>query len=844
MALLGVATTHAADYPREKQFTNSIGISFQRIEAGKFEMGQIKTPLPWQLMPVTGGRGDRMNSLLEGDWDEKPVHPVKITRPYYIGAFEVKNFQYELFDPAHRALRGKEGLSKADDEAVINVSWYEAEAFCRWLSEREGLPYRLPTEAEWEYACRAGTTDNYFMGESLPKTIYKDQRETKDPEPMSLRGGETPPNAWGLFDMHGNLEEWCHDWYGPYKPGLAVDPVGYADGEFRVTRSGSRGTQAYYLRSANRLGALPETRNWVTGFRVVLGEMPATKPLPPLPPPLHQQKVVERERKLVSKGPDLSKPYFKGPRKYVKIPNGSNGPLFASHNHDPSIVECPNGDLLTVWYTCDSERNRELAIAASRLRYGQEEWDEATPFFDVPDRNDHAPVMGFDGKHTIYFFTGVSFAAEHGAMALAMRTSKDSGATWTKARLVMPEFNHDHMPSEPVLWLNDGTLTFAQDGPKTLWMSRDAGLTWFNPGGNIRGVHPSVVQLKDGTLYGLGRGSAIEGKMPRSISTDLGKTFGYSASEFPPIGGGQRLVLMRLKEGPLFFASFADGGFTITDSSGQQRLVRGVFAAVSHDEGKTWSHKRLVTDDGPARPVEGSGGRLFVMSGSNAEESGYMAGCQGLDGVIHLITSREHYAFNLKWIMTAPPPLQPDVPVKAVTETFKGPKDFDTPGWAIRKSFTGGFKGRGRYTINSATRSCGINRMVGKGLFECVVAVDNLVFLPADGRTEPAFIFSVTDASGPGVSLRLGHDRLSLNEGKEGVAIKTPPKSAKLKIVYTENNRQCRIFYGLDGEDAIHELPQSQAGFFLKEPFSQHTTVNLVQDHGSVDLVRFEIKSL
>ena len=150
-----------AEMPSSQEFTNSMSMKFVRAEPGTFTMGQIDAPLPEE---IRDGRG----MFPGGDYDEKPLHKVTITKAFYVGVCEVTNLQYELFDEGHRALRGKdEGLSKEDDEAVINVSWFEADAFCRWLSQKEGLPYRLATEAEWEYACRAGTTTNFHTGDTL-----------------------------------------------------------------------------------------------------------------------------------------------------------------------------------------------------------------------------------------------------------------------------------------------------------------------------------------------------------------------------------------------------------------------------------------------------------------------------------------------------------------------------------------------------------------------------------------------------------------------------------------------------------------------------------------------------
>jgi formylglycine-generating enzyme required for sulfatase activity len=294
----------AAKLPESGEYTNSIGMKLVRIKPGTFQMGQLKTPLPSEILPIFRGRG-LFDTLNVGDYDEKPTHTVKITGPFYMAVCEVTNAQYEQFDPGHRKLRGKEGFSVKDNEAVTFVNWHDAMAFCRWLSDRDGLPYRLPTEAEWEYACRAGTTSNYHTGEVLTEAFVKRaSAKGGTAKAMSLAAGQTPPNEWGLYDMHGNLEEWCYDWYGPYADGLAVDPVGYAHGDFKVTRGGSHGSEVYYLRSANRLGAVPETRNWVTGFRVVLGELPRTKPLAVVPR-RHQRNVVQRDRTMASMGPDL-----------------------------------------------------------------------------------------------------------------------------------------------------------------------------------------------------------------------------------------------------------------------------------------------------------------------------------------------------------------------------------------------------------------------------------------------------------------------------------------------------------------------------------------------------------
>ncbi len=674
------------DLPKVKSFTSSLGMRLVRIEPGEFTMGFDDGPLPDE---VTAGQAHRSF----GDFDEHPTHEVKITRPFYMGVFEVTNSQYEQFEPRHHAFRSKlvhhlfqkkfageeetartsRGIpfSKGDDEAVVYVSWYDATRFCEWLSGKETHSYRLPTEAEWEFACRAGTTSAFHTGDMPPEECLKKvSTGLSRQEAVSLRVGESSPNPWGLYDMHGNVEEWCLDWYGPYKDDRQMDPVGPADGDFRVTRGGSHSTEIYFLRSANRMGMLPEDRHWLTGFRVAVGQMPRSFPSPPPPLRRWQRDVRQRMPSYPGRAPDPNKPYFEGPRKYVKIPEDSKGPLFSRHNHDPALTRCPNGDLLAIWYTCVTEPGRELALAASRLRWGAKEWDEAAPFWDAPDRNDHAPALWFDGRDTLYHFNGLSVGAGYrNNLALIMRTSKDNGVTWSKASFVNPERGVPSQPVACVIRTREGHVIFPSDAPHSipgrgsvLWVSPDDGRTWAMSEGVIAGIHAGVVQLTDGRLMAFGRRD-YHGTMPKSTSSDMGKTWSFSPSPFPPIGGGQRLILMRLREGPMLLASFScdrtgKGTIQVTDISGTERPVTGLFAALSFDEGETWPCIRLISDDGPGREVEAMDGRLFTMGFDSAEPLGYLAGCQTDDDVIHVISSRQHYAFNLAWLRT-PPPAKP-----------------------------------------------------------------------------------------------------------------------------------------------------------------------------------------
>jgi len=847
LTIVTAASLGAQRMPVEPGFTNSIGMKFIRMNAGSFQMGS-EGPLSWEILPHTYGRGDRMDAFLYGEYDERPVHKVTISAPFYMAAFEVTNAQYELFDPSHNILRGKEGFSSGDNEAVVNISWHEARAFCRWLSDKDGLPYRLPTEAEWEYACRAGTTTCYHTGDVLPADYVKLQGD------ISLEVGGTPPNPWGLYDMHGNVEEWCYDIYGPYVDCSQTDPIGYADGLFRVTRGGSHSTQAFWLRSANRLGTLPRDKHWLIGFRLVIGRLPETNPLPATEKPAVQQRVVQRNPKDVSKGPAADEPYFAAPRRYVNIPRHMNGPIYAMHNHSPAIAACPNGDLLALWFTCISERNREPAVAASRLRYGSERWNPACLFWYPPDRNSVAPSMWFDGHQTVYWFNGVSVGDEYRNMATVFRKSTDSGATWSKPVLISADHSFGSGPGQSIIRLQNNTIAASSDHKSgSLFLtSGDGGLSWHRSVGTIRGIHAPVVQLKDGKLLAFGRGGEIDGRMARSISNNLGRTWKYSASEFPGIEGGQRSEMLRLREGPIFFASFADWGIEITDASGKQRKVRGLFAAVSTDQGKTWPYKRLISDDGPGRAVECTNGGLFLMGQRTAEYKGYLAVTQSPDGLIHLISSRQHYSFNLKWLMTPSPELShPEYRVKPVDESFDG-DDFDEDGWTEYRSYTGGFNGEGQYVIKSLHRMNGITRLLGTGSLELTASIKNIKLDPGKGPETPGPYVWFRDPRQREFYVRFDKDSVQLltigrkEDGRkaEPLRYETTPESAKVKLVWNDRTCRMRVFCGLNGDDPATELPESKAGIFFEKPFTETTALYLLVDHGSAAFDHLRIKPL
>jgi uncharacterized protein (TIGR02996 family) len=244
--------------PAGQRLLNSVGMEFARIPAGTFLMGAVKT------------EKEHRN-------DERPRHAVTISRPFYLALFPVTQREYQQVmsdNPSH--------FDDLPKHPVEEVDWNEAVEFCRRLSELSaeraaGRVYRLPTEAEWEHACRAGTTSPFWMGGPPSSTeVNYDGNYTYGGVAHGPYVGRTtpvglyPPNPFGLYDVHGNVWEWVQDWHDRdyYAESPAVDPTGPASGSLRVQRGGSWDCIAAYCRAAHRHGDPPERSDHFTGFRV------------------------------------------------------------------------------------------------------------------------------------------------------------------------------------------------------------------------------------------------------------------------------------------------------------------------------------------------------------------------------------------------------------------------------------------------------------------------------------------------------------------------------------------------------------------------------------------------
>jgi len=307
VAMIEPAATVPAEPPL--YVTNSLGMPLVPIAAGAFRMGSHESAA--DLAEVVKRPADRFR-------DELPLHAVRITRPFYMSKHEVTVANFRQFVEAEGYITEAErrdeggfgfnaatsrferstrfnwknpGWHQTKDHAAVNVSWNDAVEFCRWLSRKERRTYRLPTEAQWEYACRAGTETWYSTGDSdeglaaaanlgdeqfrravRPKYQPITLTSHQEGQPFTVPVGQFEPNAFGVCDMHGNVFEWCSDWYEPgyYEQSPPADPAGPSTGTKRVIRGGGFYSAPFYCRSAYRNGLAPDTAVPYLGFRVVL----------------------------------------------------------------------------------------------------------------------------------------------------------------------------------------------------------------------------------------------------------------------------------------------------------------------------------------------------------------------------------------------------------------------------------------------------------------------------------------------------------------------------------------------------------------------------------------------
>ncbi len=633
---------------------NSLGMKMLPVQPGSFKMGSTVTQ--FQLGKKTDMSKDAPY------YDETPVHDVILTYPFLISETEVTIEQFRKFQKDYKG-------SEAFKPFVSGVSWNEANAFCQWLSKKEGKSYRLPTEAEWEYVCRAGSSSLFWSG---------NQKPVKD------------INPWGIKNMHSEVAEWCYDWYGEYSEAPQTDPVGYAGSFSKVIRGGAANTSelegsspefhpdtsAVFYRSSNRSSMQPNcpaigtglpTPHFV-GFRVVQAPLPPTKPLVfESSFPLQGVKQTEVFSK---QGPRADQAYFKARQVMASPPDLT----FPSENeavglhpsnqgkvHSSGFVACPNGDLLLIGFSSSrlkSESATNTTMVVTRLRNGANEWEIPELFYDRSGLNDQSALLWNDNG-TLWFFGG---GRSLGNVPFVFTKSTDNGATWSP--LQTPVIKGEVLPFAPqpintAFRGPDGTVYFGTDGIEAqslLWASKDNGKTWYDTKGRTGGRHTTFVMLKDNRILGMGgKNSNVEGYMPMTFSSDGGATWTPKAkSPFAAVGSNQRPVIMRLQSGRLFFAGDFQDIKMMDNPPPKDITERGAYVALSDDEGRTWKIKKL------SLAPEHNDWHGIIKRGSKPQHGfgtvGYCAATQTPNGVIHLMTSKGkpsmHFAMNEAWILS------------------------------------------------------------------------------------------------------------------------------------------------------------------------------------------------
>ena len=674
MKYLGITTVVAAALamgataPREQ--TNSVGIALVRIPPGSFEMGVDSTPLPSSITKAPKGAGSDRPAT--GDYDETPVHRVTISKAFLIGATEITIEQYRQFRPDYKG-------DAYYSPYASGISWHDATEFCNWLSQKEGKPYRLPTEAEWEYVARAGT-----------RTLFSSGAEPPPPDTA---------NAWGVRNMHSGVAEWVLDWHGPYPRGPQTDPVGPAQGIARVLRggglddrtaknSGQPGQRqpaemAYFRRSANRASIAPNFGGTGDiGFRIVQAPMPTTALLPNHAP-LFESAIKQTVPDLM-RGPDPAKPYF---HKRPLFPNLGNRsmpeigwkigltPGLGIAYHNSAIQVLANGDVIAAYYDAPKEEDDpDQTILTMRRRYGADDWDMPEPWPDFADAADAAPVFWNDGGK-LWFFWGCPRLL--GAKPFQYMTSGDNGATWSEVQY--PQFDghvgdYTPQPINSIVRTADGTMYLpvdAKGGTSVLFASSDNGKTWRDAGGRTGGRHTTLEVAKDGALVGWGgKNTNIEGFMPKATSHDRGKTYQLTKTPFRPLGSGQRPSVIRLASGRLFFVA----DWSPRKVPGPRR--EGAFVAISDDEGETWTQRDLP-------------GFTTV---------GYVTATQGPNGLIHVVTSKNKPDYEIElneaWVKDGGPeaaaPGQP-VSTKSQRESYRDGR--------LKATWSGGYTADNQYVL-------------------------------------------------------------------------------------------------------------------------------------------------
>lgn len=660
-----------------ESFVNSQGFRMVKIAAGTFQMG---------------GDAEGMDPAA------LPVHQVTLTQEYYLSKEPVTVEQYEVYErEVYGGVREKQRILGY----LTGITYEEASEYVSWLARKEGMPYHLPTEAQWEYAAR--------------------NRDTVEIDRM----------------CDPRIREWCYDWYAPYGDLPQTDPAGPINGRYRCVRGGYLDNpsryQAYHQEPFYRCAMPPGYRHFredkenrfgchPIGFRVAMGELPVPSGWQaPSGVCIGVKQKTESYRKA---GPPADKPYFRKRYLFPVPPDNCTAqeircsgfsPVFRHHHHSPALTVAANGDLICTVYSTYHEYDAGSGLVGARLRVGEDQWEYPDIFLDPVGVNDHAPLLHTRPDGTIYHFWG--WPQLDDAYPFQYTVSGDNGETWSEERYPLFRNKAKWVTPQPIntcIDASDGTFYLASDSSaqmmtddtgvqrtgaaSVLWRSRDGLQTWENPGSRTAGRHTTAVELKDGAILALGgKNTDIDGYMPAAVTRDGGDSYQVFKTCFPALNSGQRPSILRLFSGRLVVC----GDYQTKKNKKPKELEdrAGSYAAWSEDEGVTWHFKQLWGTQTRKRG-EGQFG--------NASTLGYSVMKQSPDGLIHIVCSNVHpllhLCFNECWLTGEE---QPQPPEEVLTASFAGRltapakeyREYYENG-SLRCRYSGGIADDGRFLLD------------------------------------------------------------------------------------------------------------------------------------------------
>lgn len=555
--------------------------------AGQTDMIMLPGNVPLEVAWIPAGTflmGQQTNEQDAYPNKETPQHEVAISYGFWMGRHEVTKRQWRAL-MGTSPWSGRTYVNEDDESPAVHVSWDEAQTFGARLTAHAGRAFRLPTEAEWEYACRAGTTTRFYWGDDPTYEMINRAAwwrgngfitAQKHARPVGLK----PPNPWGLYDMSGNVSEWCQDWHGYYGDSPAINPIGPSLADHRVLRGGSWLTTGGQCRSSRRNHELPATRHSDIGFRIVSGAA--------VPPE--------------AGAPDFTDVFVAGAE-------GINTYRI------PSLLVAPNGSLLAF---CEARKESQADASPTDmvLRRSQDGGRTWLPLqVLVPGQGKEAlmnpcPVVDYT-NHTIILLCDKANAVRPDHHEHFQLVSRDNGQTWTApARIGDRIANYDDSfnPGPGVgIQLRTGRLVVpgyageVNEETDENWYSRvlysdDYGKTWtLGPPVPELSDESQAVELSDGTLMLNMRGNMGLSSRGVATSRDGGQTWSglrwdRTLNECPCQASLIRYSLGgRGGKNRLLFANPDNAGEKFGILERTRMTVR-----LSYDEGKTWPCKRLI----------------------------------------------------------------------------------------------------------------------------------------------------------------------------------------------------------------------------------------------------------